>query len=86
MNGYSVVAALVVILVLTMESSKRNELVSPSLILQPPERYDCKDFFSAELLSVFDEEPENAATPMSKANIIENPPANNKPRLSMSLK
>ena len=81
---FSVVAALAI---LTMESSKRDEIVSPSLILKPLEDYDCKDFLSAELLSMFDEESENAATPTaSKADTIENPPVNKKPRLSLSLK
>ena len=82
----SVVAALVIILVLTMESSKRDEIVSLSLILHPPEGYDCKDFLSAELLSIFDEEPEYAAAPTSEASTIENPPANKKSRLFLSLK
>ena len=39
-----------------MESSKIDEIVSLSLILQPPEGYNCKDFLIAELLSIFDEE------------------------------
>ena len=86
MTVNSVVAALVIIFVLTKESPKRNEIVSPSLILHPPEGYDYKDFLSAKLLSIFDEEPENAAAPTSEASTIENPPANKKPRLSLSLK
>ena len=69
-----------------MESSKTDEIVSPSLILQPPEGYNCKDFISTELLSILDEEPENAAGPSSKANTIKNPPAIKKPKLSLSLK
>ena len=37
-------------------------------------------------MSIFDEEPENVTAPTSKASTIENPPANKKPRLSLSLK
>ena len=37
-------------------------------------------------MSIFDEEPENAAASASKASTIDNPPANKKPRLSLSLK
>ena len=42
---------------LTMEYSKRDEVVIPSSILQPSEGYDYKDFLSAELLLIFDQEP-----------------------------
>ena len=60
------------------------EIVSPSLILQPPADYNCKDFLNH---AFFDEEVENTAGPSDKAGISkENPPANKKPRLSLSLK
>ena len=51
--AYYAVAALVIVFV-TMESSRADEIVNPSLILQPPERYDSEDFLSAELLLLFD--------------------------------
>ena len=41
---------------LTMEYSKRDEVI-PSSIRQPSEGYDSKDFLSAELLLIFDQEP-----------------------------
>ena len=65
---------LLYIFVLTMESSKRDKIVCPSLIFHP-RGYDCRDFLSAELLSIFDEGPETSAAHTSKANTIENPPA-----------
>ena len=71
---------------LKSESLKGDEIVSPSLVLKPPEDYNCKDFLCTELLSIFDEEPENAVTPATKAVTNENPPVNKKPRLSLSLK
>ena len=63
------------------------EIISPSLILQPPADYNCKDFLDPALVSFFDKEVENTAVPSDKAGISkENPPANKKPRLSLSLK
>ena len=44
--AYHAVAALVIVLV-TMESSGGDEIVDPSLILQPPERCNYKDFLIA---------------------------------------
>ena len=47
-------------------------------LVQQPEGYDSKDFLSAELLLIFDQEPENVAASTSKANTIESLPANKK--------
>ena len=44
--AYYAVAALVIVFV-TIESSGGDEIVDPSLILQPPERCDYKDFLIA---------------------------------------
>ena len=47
-------------------------------LVQQPEGYDSKDFLSAELLLIFDLEPENVAVSTSKANTIESLPASKK--------
>ena len=47
-------------------------------LVQQPEGYYSKDFLSAELLLIFDQEPENVAASTSKANTIESLPANKK--------
>ena len=51
--AYYAVAALVIVFV-TMESSRGDEIVNPSLIPQPPERCDYKDFLIVKLLLIFD--------------------------------
>ena len=44
------------------------------------------NFFGTKLLSIFNEEPENTAASAGKADSIENPPVNKRPRMSLSLK